>query len=500
MSKTFKVAAIVAVTALILAAPVFGQSPTSTATAGVFTSDVEDSMDVIDYTGVEFDKWFGFIGVGSLQNYNNTNTTVPTLRYATKFGSLYLGLQYAGNIASTNNSITEEVVSDYDLNTQLYTGKTTTLTYANQYTDSINSLNVLIGVVDMGMGIKVGFSEALRVYSYPDGALEITEDATGASKSYTNDYVVDDYERIQGSMIPSLEWGMSIDAGGITIKPRIGAGLNIYRDTNILNTRANYSTYNDELIGDEVINRTNGQINDYLGLNVGVGADFGLSEKLSVGIGYELSTQFYDNSYDGSGFSGSAAGTVNWINGSKTIASTMATTTTTNTATIDINEITSWEHTITPSLYFSDDIADNLKIGFSVELPVTITAGSENSYREYHNNVKTEYNSAVNRPQGTTEDIFRYTNNGLTETSSLGIDLNAAVGAQYALIPERFTVNAGIGLIPIRYTSTTTKSSQTTIRTTEVVKRYDADGNLISEVTTLQGNPTTDQTTDSVQV
>jgi len=503
MSKSFKVAALFAVTALILGAMVFapsvyGQSsPTGTATAGVFTSDVEDSMDVHYYSDVEFDKWFGFIG---------TSGTTPSLGYATRFGDLYVGAWYTGTIASTTNSVTEQVVSDYDLDNQLYTGKTTTLTYSNQYTDSDNSLNVLIGVA--GMGIKVGFSESLRVWSYPSSTLTTVEDATGAAKTYTNDYVVDDYLRIDGSMTPSLEWGTTIEAGDITIRPKVAAGLVIHRDTNILNTKATYSTYNDELVGGtEQINRVNGTVNDYLGLGAGVGADFGLNEKLSVGIGYNLYTNFYSNSYDGSGFSGTAAGTVSWDNGSTTITRNNETTVTQTTATLNIDEITNWSHNIEPSVYYSDEIAEGLTLGFSIALPVGITAGSSNSYYEWHQNTKTEYNSAVNKPRGTTVDYVTYGPKSLTETSGFSIGLNAAVGAQYALIPDRFTVKAGIGLNPLRFSSTTRKFTKPTVNGKNVTRIYDADGNQIgSDVVSLQepnypyNEATSDQVEDSVFV
>jgi len=490
MSKKFKVAAIIAVTAMILAAPVFGQSsPTGTATAGVYTTDVEDSMDVHYYSDVEFSKWAGFIG---------TSGTTPQLGFAKRFGKLYVGTYYTGTIANTNNYKEDAVVQNYNLATQLFTGKTTTLQYSNKYTDSNNSLDVLIGVA--GMGIKVGFAENLRVWNYPNLTLETYENATGATKTINNDYIVDDYNQIYGYMTPSLEWGMSLKAGKFTLRPKVAASLDINRDTNILNVKGTYSTYNGELIGAEVLNRSNGTINDYLGLGVGAGVDVDLNEKLTVGIGYELYTEFYDNNYDGSGFTGDAAGTVSWSGGSTTINRSLAATTTTTEATLNINEITTWEHYIEPSLYYSNDIAEGLKLGFTVAVPISITAGSDTEYSEYHNNSKTEYNNPVFSQYGETQDTVTYSPKELEEISSFRIGLNTAAGAQYSLIPGRFKINAGVGLIPFTYTRTTTKNSQATNRTKKVETTYNADGSLRSEVVSLDGNPTTDEVSDSVRV
>ena len=508
MSKSFKVAALVAVTAMFLAAPVFAprayaqSSPTGTATADVFTTDVEDSMDVHYYSGVEFDKWAGFIGI---------DNGLPSLGYATRFGDIYLGAWYNGNIASTNSTLDQSVVSQYDLDNQIFTGKETTLQYINKYTDSNNRLNVLIGVA--GMGIKVGFYEALRVWDYPGYQTTVTEDANGVNKEYKNDYIVDDYTRIYGQLTPSLEWGMSLEAGDLTIRPKVGFAFGIYRDTNILNIKGSagtyeYSTYNGELVGVERTNRVNGTINDYLKPEITVGAGFELSSGATIGIEYGIGFDVYNNSYDGSGFGGTAAGTVSWNGGSTTIIRTLAATTTTTEAGLNINEKTNIAHSITPSFYYStDEIAEGLSLGFYAEIPIGINVGTSNQTWTYRNTVKTEYNSAVNKPLGRTVETTSTGAAGtLNDTTEFKIGLNAAVGASYALIPGRFTVNAGIGISPFAYTGTTTKYSRASVNGINTVKTYDADGKLISEVVRLQepnspwGDATSDEVTDSVTV
>ncbi|MDR1905075.1 MAG: hypothetical protein LBQ88_22695 [Treponema sp.] len=50
---------VVFITVLALTMPAAAQvSNTSQATAGNFTTDVDDYLDVHSYSGVEFDKWF----------------------------------------------------------------------------------------------------------------------------------------------------------------------------------------------------------------------------------------------------------------------------------------------------------------------------------------------------------------------------------------------------------------------------------------------------------
>jgi hypothetical protein len=493
MSKSFKVAALVAVTAMFLAAPVFapsvfGQSsPTGTATAGVFTTDVEDSMDVHYYSGVEFDKWAGFIGYDGL----------PSLGYATRFGDIYLGAWYNGSIASTSsNTESKQVATVYDLNSQLTTTKTTTWTYNNQITNSNNKLNVLLGVA--GMGIKVGFYENLAVSTNPDTTVTLTETVGGNSVTHNGEII--EYSSVSGSMVPSLEWGMSLEAGDIVIRPKFGVDFTIYQDNVVNNTRAAYTTVDGELVGDEVTNRT-GNNNGYLYPSFTVGAGFDLSSGATIGIEYGLGFSVYNNSYDASGFSGTAAGTVEWSGASTTISRAWDSTVTTTTGTLTIDEKTSMSHSITPSFYYStDEIADGLSLGFYAELPVTIGVSSSNPSWKWSSITKTEYDSAVNKPLGERTESVSTGSNGLTETTQFSIGLNAAVGASYALIPGRFKVNAGIGISPCAFTSTTTKSSRGSVNQTHTEKTYDADGKLISETVELQENaaPYNPATSDTV--
>jgi len=502
MKISFKTAAFIVTAALILTAPIFAprvyaqSSPTNTATVGVYKTDVENSMDVINYTGVVFEKWAGFAGYGGA-------SSPLSLGYATRFGDIYVGAWYNGNIASKNSSEERSIVSTYDLTSQLLTEKETTITYNGQNTYSNNRFNILIGVA--GMGFKVGFYEELTVWEYPNITSVVVEDSTGTSKTYTNDYIVDDYQRINGYLMPSLQWGMSLEAGGLTIKPKVGIDFVINRNTWIYNVKGTYNngdyeydTVNGEVVGTERINYITGTITDSMSPSFRVGADFDLSPEITVGLTYGLGFNVYSNSYDSVGFKGTAAGTVS-LTGYTTTAKSLATTVTTTYGSLSITEQTSWSHSISPTFYYSKEITEGFKLGFTAQVPIRIRTTSSNPLTETKTTTKTEYNSAVQKPLGTTVETRTVSNSGdVTETTTFNIGLDAAVGASYALVPGRFKVNAGIGLSPFAYEGSTTKTTRKSDTSTQTVKTYDANGKLISEVVTLQGSPTTDTTTDYV--
>jgi hypothetical protein len=170
----------------------------------------------------------------------------------------------------------------------------------------------------------------------------------------------------------------------------------------------------------------------------------------------------------------------------KSTARSLATTVTTTTGAVGINEKTEIRHSITPSFYYSSEIADGLNLGFSASLPVGIIVGTDTTDWKWSQITKTEYNNAALKALNNRVENVSSHNDGLTETTEFSIGLNAAVGASYALIPGRFTVNAGIGITPVDFTSTTTKFSRGSINETNTYKTYDADGKLTGETVTFQ--------------
>jgi len=505
MSKTFKVTAIVAVTAMILAAPVFapsiyGQvlsplSPTAVATAGVFAGEGDNAMDVLGFSDVEFDKGIVFAGIGG---------SLPSLGFATKFSdSLYFGAWYSGNIFRENSSEEQEVVTDYNLLTKTSTGSTTTTSYYDQYSNINNNIAFLFGIGG-NMGIKVGFFENLNVWKNPNGNygsydVTITETAGGVTKTYSGEIV--EFSQISGSVVPYLEWGMNIGS----ISPKITVGFDIHQDNRVFNTKGQYQTVNGEVIGSEVISYT-GNVKDYLSPDVTVGVDIGISDEATIGISYNLNMRLYDNSYDVLGQSGSVSGIVNWYSGRSAITETLAGKTTDTELTVNTSEITSMAHAVTPSFSLEKELTDGLKLGFYFELPVSFGTTTDESLSSYKRTIKNEY--TFNTFNNNTEVRESLNQGNKIEVSTFSLETNLSIGASYVVIPNRLTLNAGVGLSPVSFSNVTTTVSNGNVNTQQQkTSYYDADGNLVRETSDIQQNSgnynsgqTTDSTRDSVTV
>ncbi|MCL2410568.1 MAG: hypothetical protein FWC97_02890, partial [Treponema sp.] len=309
MYKMLKVTAISVVAALVLAMPVFAQtSPTNTATAGVFTTDVENSMDVHRYSEVEFERWAGFLG------HSGESDRPVSLGFATRFGGIHLGTWFTGNFANFDRVEGENVTTTYDLTNMIPIQRVTTTTFSDQVTRTNNQLHALIGVA--GMGFRVGLHHDWETWSNPDRIITVTETLSGTTTTYMNQ--VDEFSRTTGSLIPTLEWGMNLAAGNLVIRPNVFLGFELYRDSEIFNTRPVFTTDNGNLVGNFTVERS-GHNEGFMAPSFGVGAEIDLpsgeNSTVTIGLSYGLGMRLFDNSFDDSGFSGSVNGTVSWGHG-----------------------------------------------------------------------------------------------------------------------------------------------------------------------------------------
>jgi len=500
MSKSFKVAALIAATALILAAPVFGQtSNMSTATAGVFTNDVDDSMDVHNYSDVEFDKWFGFIGYGTYDEYNGIQRPLQ-LGYATRFGDLYLGTYFTGNVLQSKENWNETVTTTYDLPNQIKDNTETTTVYPNyiggdnpNVIRSNNSLDVLIGVA--GMGFKVGFSEYVTELTFPlNRTVTITETNDGTVTHTTGDIL--EYSNISGTLIPSLTWGMKIDLGSVAIRPKVEASVIFGLYNSVNNFRpVPYTTIDGEINGQDRINY-NGNNNDYVqpDIKVGLGIDF---EKFSLDVGYGIGFPIYDNSYDVSGFSGSTAGTVSWNNSYTETNSSIADTQTTNYATLSFNEYSNFLlHTINIGFSTDKEVADGLRLGLNAGAEVGITTYAYEYYTLTLNKSETVNNNTALSSQNTRTETENRSFGTNYDVTTFSITPVVNIGASYVLFPGRFTINAGVRLNPLGYTNTVTRTSSQAGYVTKT-KTYNSNGDLLTDTVDVTNGAAI---TDSVDV
>ena len=494
-----------AITAMVLTTPLSAQwaqtapegleSNTYRATAGLFRNEVDNFADTRYWSNVTFDKWFGFATGGQTTGANVTGgtgagaITKGSLGYAGKFGNLYLGAWYNGNITQiTGGSAVQTITGTDDPVTQTQTSTVTATTYASAWANSTNQLSLLFGIGDMGF--KVGFFESLATDKNPAAptagrAYTVTDTHDGVI-GYANETV--EYSLLGGYLRPSLGWGMSVSG----FKPYVDLAFDIYQEEKIDSSK-NYTTANGQIVGAETTTAYAGWNRGYIAPDLTVGADIdipGSAFTSTVGLKYGLNFRLYNNSYDVAGFSGNAKGPVNWNNtGNTTVTRYIDRTITATSATLTFADTTNWNHAITPSYKIAGEPLDGFKLGFKMTLPVTINARTQDNYSEAYSNTRTVYNNNVNLAQNTTQKTLTRNNNDLVETTTFGIALTANVGASYKLIPNRFTVNAGISATPLSYSHTVMKTSPNGVRQTTTNTTVDGYGVTTAETVTVTTTP-----------
>jgi len=588
MSKGFKVMAIIAVAAMVLAMPAAAQnaveelgpleSNTYKATSGIFGNDVDNYMDVHAYSDVELEKWFGFLtgkplyiegqesidwikpegflldkgddqatppvyyGPADRKNWqdwqasgkleDNPVTGLISLGYARKFGSIYLGVWYQGNVVQVtggNSTKTTSISPTYDAYKELAQTEETT-TYNESWINSSNQIEFLVGVA--GQGIKVGFYESLynnahkgaawrlgKPY-YVDTNGEITD--TDTDTFYQNPHGIEKVESRKtdlkngtvyyenatdkfytkgGYIKPYIGWGTNVSIGEHGLRPYANFGLTFKNDKKADNW-SNYTEVNGERI-DVTSNVDAGYDFSYVKPQIGVGAWFDFAPKegktavTTLGIEYDIDIFAYNSSFEGSGFSSDKVkGTIAWpgvLNNDGTNDVREAayvnrktkyldrTVTTTDVA-FDVDEISELRHQIIPTYILTGDPAENFSLGFSASLPIGINTLTSEKYSERHQVRNIEYNTDTDRNEYGTQITRNQFQSMSQKDFSLGLDL--AIGASYKLIPDRFTIHAGVSARPFSFTNS--------------VRTYKAPANkeiVTQKVTDGLGNVTTDNKT-----
>ena len=476
MGKFSRIMALIAVIALAvpLGAQVVQEAPaelvsnTARATAGLFGSDVDDSMDYHYYSGVEFNKWFGFLGaVPSYRKSMNldpnhgawTNDMIPAgnLGFATRFGALYLGAWYNGNIAQeTGGDVTSNIIATYNTTTGAKETETETTIYDGSWLNSTNQFEFLIGIA--GQGIKIGFFESMTQNQHggpEDHTYIVAKDFVADTTTYTEE--IDEYSAVGGHVMPMIGWGSNFAIGELNLRPFVDFGLDIYQESKILNMKGelNLGVYEHTTPwGGANLDQTNyeGFSNGYVAPQLAVGAYLDLPKKgetgMTVGLSYGLFAPVYSNDYDVPGQSGTADGRVSWVaaeNYTKT-ERFMDRTESKTVSTVYFEDVTEAYHTITPSFRIAGEPVGGLKLGFAAKLPIRIHTESVDSYSEEIN--VTDTVSFLPSVPNTTAELQTRTNDGLWEMTETSFSAQLAAGASYALIPNRFTVNAGLSLTP----------------------------------------------------
>jgi len=492
MQKKIMVAAFVAVTALILAMPVAADSNTKTSTAGIYANDVDYFINYHKWGNVFKDsgKWFGYVAGSS---------SAAELGYAATFGDgLYLGAQYKGyivgidDLGNDNYHVTRTLTPTYNA-MDVLTQTEDKITY--NYEKNLNSNNnflFLIGVAKQG--IKVGFSEEYKTDLNPGarGRDIIVTDYQDGRKDYTGATVK--YQKEYGTLTPSLGWGTNIDISGANLMPYVDLSFAIHNDL-IIDNHETYTSVNDTK---QNIQGTvdNGHNNGKLTPSIKIGANIDLPKKGStvtqLQLGYSVNFDLYSNDYSGSGFSDGSPvnGTVSWGGGGQyvdRVTNTANSTVTSTNLTLNINEATSMKNTVTPGYKVIGEPFDNFKLGFAATVPVTFDFTTGNSYSRQIQKSDTKYTGGLQQNTVSNMETFNY--NDKDDTTELGLSLTLALGAQYKLIPDRFTINAGISATPLSYSYKTEKTIPNSVTSVSTTVTKQEDGDITANTKTVNFNP-----------
>ena len=502
MIRCTKMATIIVAIALVLTSfPLMGQaSNTNAATAGIYGNDVDDYMSYHDYSGVEFDKWFGYAG----WNWNDK----LSLGYATRKGSTYLGFLYNGYGVYTDRVKGELVNATYNNSD----GSVDSVTYDTEFSNrdfySDNSVTALIGLA--GMGLKAGFRLVTKTYDEPDRYLTgtIFEEVTGDTIDFESH--VESFAGHHNHYIPVLGWGMGLKSGSKTIKP--------YAELKLDFGSARYELIDSDYTTDygvislSKLSRANGTAGmdgyEYVSVytptgfnnaqrpkgvpsfspHLTAGVVFGLS-KFDLGFEYDMGMDIYfANSWGAFGITGDVKGAASW-SGTSNVNAGPYSTTINESITATLYEKFGMTHVIAPSIYRSWDLSDRAKLGVAVKFPFYIQSERNDMYRVSTTTADFEVPTDPLLNYHTITVTRNY--DGLEEVSRFSVDPKVSVGAQFAAIPDRFTLNAGVSCWPVSYSKYTRTISPNGYQTV-TYKEYNSSGDLVTHTVTANLNAKAD--------
>jgi len=482
MEKRNMVIAVLAIITMGLAIPLGAQSITApqplsnqkTATAGVFSTDVDNYTSVKSFDKVNFERWFGFFGGDSSGRVN--------AGYATNLGSIYLGGFYTGRIIDTGTDETKIRTTKWDEDLQQQILQRDQTLYGDGWTKTNNNIAAFIGVA--GMGIKLGFYEDVKTANTPynidrtywvgntpvnpgTSKSTVTQNQDGSITYSGNDSI--NYEESIGNMSPYLQWGMKLNIGDYVLAPRVTASVGIHRNTLTDEYYTNGRTeLNGEIIGIQEITRKNDNYGN-VGLDIGIGADFYLKDTTYLGIDYAIGLNFYGQDYSGAGKSGTIDGFF-WSDAYYKTTNYFDKTEKESNLQVGATEKDKITHKITPAFFNSNVVRENLKVGMLIRVPITISSETTNEYNDSYSTIETTYNDANLSSLNEKIVTEKHEAGDKTETSTFEIAPTIGIGASLALVPDRFTVNAGVNLSPIRYKKTSTVVSMNGFGTTTYSK------------------------------
>ena len=369
----------------------------SESTGGIFGTDVDDFMDVNNYSNVKPATVFSYLG------YENGSFTIGASRM---FGDIYVGVFSSGdlglsfdNTSSTQVSSETETVTDEtsDPVTTTTTSTTTTTKTKSNYPDYYTSaddfnLSALVGINGIGVKVTAGHTgnsatkyTKTTTTTVTDGVSTVTSTETDTKKSVTD---------------LSVTGGYNLAMGKYYFKNFAGLALAISENSTETTTDGTTTESNE----------TEKTFALLAGTSVDLPSKSGITQNASLGLSLSFeNTDPTDNS----------------------------TYTSADNYTNSITKNTGFVLGLVPGYYVSYDKIDRLDLGFKASCPVTVSASNSRTdyFRHYYYALGTYFTSLTETTR-------------VTKTNSTVVEFapEATVGLTYELVPGKLTFNAGAGI------------------------------------------------------
>lgn len=242
--KTYGKSLLLAAMALGIGAAAFA-SPTSAATAGLFSTETDDIQSVTDFSGVEFESWLA----GA-----NFHTGSIDAGFAKKIGGIVIAPWYKGSMLKTSATRSEnETVSALTAGSTYKNGTSASTTDTLSISKNFNSdFAVLVGINDF-IGVKLGYTNNGTGTSTNNSSSLTTETAEDGTVVYKSGNVYDD-DNESGANVhhPYLNLGANLALSDtMTLKPEVDFGFKMtenfnrssYKTVNYPESSSSYTTY-----------------------------------------------------------------------------------------------------------------------------------------------------------------------------------------------------------------------------------------------------------------
>jgi hypothetical protein len=360
---------------------------------------------------------------GSIKNMTSTFVLAGvdeyglSVGYAQKAGKVYLGASYSGSLIDelfrrvTNQDVLtlrkEDTITESSYVTNLLDqeGKT-----PPGETISNNDVNLILGAGVFGL--RLGFAEWIR-------AVEISSDEPYWVKEKT----------FESSLKPSLEMGFNFNAGSVRVKPALRAAFDIHEYNSMRGDQRMYGTVTNWEIREKLINF----YEPSAGLSLGF--DFANSDRASAELilDGDFAFRLYRTQDDPDPLRSTwYFGDINSGYPSFPYDPSRPPSPATGSQGYQITVPTDLRITGAPRFVYAGDINPRLTLGVKAE----IGAGYDMQTIEQEDTAGTEYIASVT---------------GMT------IRPDFSIGASFHLIPDHFSLHAGLGLMLFSYQENTTE-------------------------------------------